>query len=115
MAVPLKQVKRSYRIQAVLDTLFKVIMSVAIVFLANGYLQQREERNCRFDLTTETDKVDSDIAAKQAEIFEAAILRPSPEGQRSEELIRLGAELHTLLELRVEAYERRDDAVERCD
>lgn len=92
-------------------------LTAALVMMrAFGEIEaQREERDCRFDLTTETDKVDSDIAVKQAQIFEAVILRPPDvQGTRTEEMVRLGNELHSLIEARTIAYEQRANAVQRC-
>lgn len=77
---------------------------------------QKTERNCLFELSTETDKIDSDIAVKQAQIFEAAILRPgSGGGTRTEELIMLGNQLHDLIKDRGPAYTRRAQSEARCN
>lgn len=76
---------------------------------------QKDERNCRFDLTTETDRLDSDIAVTQARIFEAAILRPNPGGGPTDEMRDLGRQLHDLISNRDEAYTRRAQASARCD
>jgi hypothetical protein len=76
---------------------------------------QKHERDCRFDLTTETDKADSDIVVQQARVFAAAILRPAAPGERTEEVVRLGQQLETLINDRDEAYERRAQAAKECD
>jgi hypothetical protein len=77
--------------------------------------EQRKERVCLFELSTNTDKVDSDIAVKQAQIFEAAILRPGAGDTTTTELQRLATELQVLIQDRTTAYKQRADAETRCD
>jgi len=91
-----------------------IIGSIVLLNLAATVDDQAAERRCAFALTTETDRVDSDIAVKQAQIFEAAILRPSTGDTTTPELNRLATELQVLIRDREVAYEERDSATERC-
>lgn len=75
---------------------------------------QRDERACLFDVTTQTDRIEGDMLDKQAEIFEAAILRPNPGGGSTPELQRLGHDLTVLRDRREKAYEKRDEATKEC-
>lgn len=93
-----------------------VVSMLALASLSTTVGDQKQERDCRFELTTETDRIDSDIMVKQAKIFEAAILRPNPDGRGSTpEMERLADDLRVLIEDQSVAYERRDDAKSRCD
>lgn len=92
-------------------------IGAALVFrgLSTTIDNQQVDRECLFRLNTETDRVDSEIAVKQAQIFEAAILRPGADGMSTPEVQQLGRELHILISDRKVAYEERDAIERECD
>lgn len=114
MGQPSTSIPRSVTVGNIIDMAFKVLIGAALVFLSLTVYDQRNERDCFFGLTTETDKIDSDIATKQAEIFAVAIRSPSGDSGPSPELVRLGQQLEGLISDRDVAYAKREDAAARC-
>lgn len=118
MAQHLDKTDKSVRILGVIGVLVIALAFISLCVITGSALnelsEQRKERQCAFDLVTETDKIDSEIQAKQAQIFEAAILRPAPGDGTTDELRRLGNELHTLLGDRTIAFDERANAEARC-
>lgn len=116
MAPPSERIANwSLVISRVLFGLGAFVSMIALLDLVGTIHDQNQERVCFFDLTTETDRIDSEIAATQGRIFEAAVLRPSPtENGRTREIQDLANHLHDLLEDRTAAFVRRDNASERC-
>lgn len=92
-----------------------IIAMLVLRNLTNTVHDQERERNCRFELTTETDRIDSEIQVKEAKIFEAAILRPAPSDGTSAELRELANQLQVLIKDRQTAFDKRDAAAKECD